>query len=246
MAKECDASTFQVVKWTKPTVSASSAMMLRDTCCVPEFRQMRRLLLSADNRLLTVVHNNIIRGLVSNALHLGYTWDAVCQDSSLSSFCEVPPGGIAVSGKDVHPRLKPTTLQRHVIHHPWVDLIPSAQFRDNILRATLTWADGEKDFETDLCKDLTGAGELQLTCARPGLMVWGDPCDSTSWEMSNEFACKWPEIVYGCWDMIDSTNYWRKSRGEPLLRLDACRTPRQNPALGQALPGFALQVSSPQ
>lgn len=102
-----------------------------------------------------------------------------------------------------------------MIHHPWIDLIPSGKFRENVLLAIETsWADNP-DKETELCEDLTGAGRLQLSCHRPGMMIWGENAwDVRNWEITEEFANKWVDILDGCRDLIEASDYWKGSRGE--------------------------------
>ncbi|PTB65044.1 hypothetical protein BBK36DRAFT_1121776, partial [Trichoderma citrinoviride] len=113
--------------------------------------------------------------------------------------------------------LQPTDLQQREIHHPWLDLIPFPRFRDNVLQK-LACASEDWDFETELCEDLTGAGRLQLSCSRPGFMIWGENSwDTRNWEVTEEFAHKWHDVLDGCWDLIASSNTWRKKRGEAQL-----------------------------
>ncbi|KAL7947038.1 hypothetical protein V8C42DRAFT_319486 [Trichoderma barbatum] len=183
--------------------------------CGAHFSSARNFLLSSDHRLLTLVHNNIIRGLIANANLVNYPWSTVCQDDSLSCFSPHTPNlDLSTSQSTLPASLHPTPLQHEEIHHPWLDLIPSARFRDNILRRLAT-ASQEWDFETELCEDVTGAGHLQLSCSRPGFMIWGENSwDTCNWEVTEEFAQKWHDLIDGCCDLIASTNDWRKKRGE--------------------------------
>ncbi|KAL7815566.1 hypothetical protein V8C26DRAFT_420992 [Trichoderma gracile] len=186
--------------------------------CGASFSFASDSILSADHRLITLVHNNIIRGLVANASLLSYPWSTVCQDDSLSSFSsDKAPTRLSLLSN-----LLPTELQQRECHHPWLDLIPFPRFRDNVLHKLACSTDWD---ETELCEDLTGVGKLQLSCSRPGLMIWGENSwDAHNWEATDEFAHKWHDVLDGCWDLIASSNTWRKKRGEALLRFKASRT----------------------
>ncbi|KAL2201790.1 hypothetical protein CC79DRAFT_1281716 [Sarocladium strictum] len=175
-----------------------------------------RLILSRD-QLLIVAHNNIIRGLVTIANLMELPWSSICQDDVTSPFCSQID---AVQGAFVSScsALQPSRAQRRIQHHPWLDLIPFIAFRDNVLAAIeKLWAK-QPNRETELCEDLTGAGELALRTGRPGMMVWDDPWDACSWEVSEEFAQKWPQMLVGCHDLVTASNCWRRSRGEPTLQ----------------------------
>ncbi|KAL6802807.1 hypothetical protein GGI42DRAFT_32888 [Trichoderma sp. SZMC 28013] len=188
--------------------------------CGAYFVSARNLLLSADHRLLTLVHNNIIRGLTANASLLNYPWSTICQDDALSNFSPPTPNlDLSTTQSHLPVNLYPTSLQYEETHHPWLDLIPSPQFRDNLLRILAT-ASPEWNFETELCEDVTGVGRLQLSCSRPGFMVWGENSwDAHNWEVTEEFAQKWHDLMDGCYDLIASTNEWRQKRGEAPLHI---------------------------
>lgn len=186
--------------------------------CGAYFSSASNSILSADYRLLTLVHNNIIRGLVANATLLSYPWNTVCQDDSLSSFSTDK----APSQSSLPFNLQPTELQQKESHHPWLDLIPFPRFRDNVLHKLACSKEWD---ETELCEDLTGVGKFQLSCSRPGLMIWGENSwDAHNWEVTDEFAHKWHDVLDGCWDLIASSNVWRKRRGEALLHFKASTT----------------------
>ncbi|TFA97409.1 hypothetical protein CCMA1212_010866 [Trichoderma ghanense] len=186
--------------------------------CGAHFASAHNSILSADHRLLTLVHNNIIRGLIANANLFSYSWNTICQDDSLSSFC----GGKSPSQLALPASLQPTDLQQRELHHPWLDLIPFPRFRDNVLRKLAFSTEWD---ETELCEDLTGAGRLQLSCSRPGFMVWGeDSWDARNWEVTEEFAHKWHGVLDGCWGLVVSSNAWRKKRGEAQLCINPLTT----------------------
>ncbi|KAM0249150.1 hypothetical protein ACHAQJ_009189 [Trichoderma viride] len=189
--------------------------------CGAHFASAQHLILSADHQLLTLVHNNIIRGLVTNANLLFYPWSTICQDNSLSSFCPHRPElNLPALHSSLPSCLQATALQRKEKHHPWLDLIPFPRFRENVLRRLAAPSQEEWDFETELCEDVTGAGRLQMSCSRPGFLLWGENSwDAHNWEVTDEFAQKWHDLLDGCWDLMASTNDWRKKRGETILML---------------------------
>ncbi|KAJ5093781.1 hypothetical protein N7456_009642 [Penicillium angulare] len=63
-----------------------------------------------------------------------------------------------------------------------------------------------------------------LTAGRQGFIVWGEPHDLNSWEVTPGFLKKWAWTMQGCDELISSTNHWRGIRGEAPLRfsLEVC------------------------
>jgi hypothetical protein len=109
--------------------------------------------------------------------------------------------------------LKPTRLQCVVPHHPEVDVWPWAAWRDKIIGM-------EKGLDDWVfCWDvLYGVG---VESGRTGLIVWGDPWLSESWEVDEGFARKYSWLLRGCDALLKSTNRWRARRGEKRLVLDS-------------------------
>lgn len=107
--------------------------------------------------------------------------------------------------------LQPTQLQSSIDHHPWVDLFPWPQLRDNMLQA---FQHPELCDEDQLCYDVCEYGDID---SKPTLIVWGSPWDPRSWEVSDEFLRKWAWLLGGCPEIIKATNYWRAKRGEPMI-----------------------------
>ncbi|GIC84245.1 DUF3425 domain-containing protein [Aspergillus udagawae] len=106
--------------------------------------------------------------------------------------------------------LWPTALQRSVPHHPWIDLLPVEELRDNLLLQNETTYDAGQ-----LCRDMRGF--QSVSSGHGGVIVWGDPWDPQGWEVTEAFAQKWPWVVRGSRSLLESTNYWRRKRGEPAL-----------------------------
>lgn len=103
------------------------------------------------------------------------------------------------------PDFIPTELQLRIDHHPYVDLIPFAGFRDKVLRAL---SDNMLD-EAELCDDI-----------ETGLRIWGKvPWDARSCEWSQDFVDKWSWLMDK--QSIEASNFWRAQRGEPRLRVTA-------------------------
>jgi hypothetical protein len=161
------------------------------------------------DQLLTLIQFNVFRALVSNTFALRFTmeWleeDAISPWSSGSSEPDNP---------SCPKSLRPTTLQRTISHHPWIDLFPIPTMRDNLLLA------GDSYDETALCNDLVEFCDVPNE--KTGLIVWGDPWDPSGWEVSEAFLAKWGSVIKGCDELVESTNYWRVKRGEKVLFFEA-------------------------
>lgn len=72
----------------------------------------------------------------------------------------------------------------------------------------------EDAFCTDICGGLFEGFD---DCAARGVLVWGDPWEVGSWEVSEGFWRKWGWLLKGCEEMIEATNRWRIGRGEEVL-----------------------------
>jgi hypothetical protein len=107
--------------------------------------------------------------------------------------------------------LQPTELQVTTLHHPWLDLLPMPEMRDNLFRRGMDSFD-----EDELCHALKG----RIPDHNPGVLVWRDPWDPSGWEITEDFLRDWAWVIFGCWDLLKSTNKWRAKRGQrPLFRL---------------------------
>lgn len=54
---------------------------------------------------------------------------------------------------------------------------------------------------------------------RRGLILWGEPYQRDSWEVTPGFLKKWWWVMKGCGELVESTNRWRTVRGEKPLRM---------------------------
>lgn len=152
--------------------------------------------------LSTLIQVNVFNALVQNGIALGFS-DLWQRKGVISPFSIIGP----VQSCDSYPlNLQPTALQRTVPHHPWIDLFPIPQMRDNIL-LSLRHLDMD-----ELCGDLLDV--KPGLDGKPSLIVWGDPWDLRGWEATPLFLQKWGWMLEGCRDILQATNHWRESRGE--------------------------------
>ncbi|KAF9874096.1 hypothetical protein CkaCkLH20_08468 [Colletotrichum karsti] len=141
--------------------------------------------------------------------------------------------------------LVPTHLQQTGLHSSWINLIPFPRVRDNLIRHEGSFDHWEllqdlvgeimnatqarqrpspaitvSDPQTTWTPSLTaGRDEDEVTAGRKGLIVWGEPYDVGSWEITPGFLTKWSWAVEGCDDLVESSNRWRLIRGEEPMRL---------------------------
>ncbi|OAL45720.1 hypothetical protein IQ07DRAFT_575369 [Pyrenochaeta sp. DS3sAY3a] len=141
--------------------------------------------------------------------------------------------------------LAPTRLQQIHPHSIWINLFPFPCIRDNLIRHEGKF--DHWDLLQDLAGELMGAipdrklrdspptitlsdsktiwalppaggsDEDGVTAGRNGLIVWGEPHEMQSWEATPGFLAKWSWAVEGCEDLIESSNRWRRIRGEELI-----------------------------
>ncbi|KAL0930152.1 uncharacterized protein CTRU02_214972 [Colletotrichum truncatum] len=175
--------------------------------------------------LPTVIHVNVLNAMAGNshALGLSHLW-LFCD--AMSPICQYGPllgpgfEGIAQCPES----LRPTKLQLEVPHHPWIDLLPVPQLRDNILRGcVLSYRFDEDELWYDMvemkpAEEDDGAGESHS----PSLLTWGkNPWDVDGWEVTGAFLKKWGFLLKGCEQILKSTNYWRAKRGEKRICVNA-------------------------
>ena len=98
----------------------------------------------ADSLLFNVIHLNVYRAYLTNK-RIFMQVDLQHHD------CMSTGVSLLHSPAALPPKLLPTTLQRQVPHSNWIDYIPLAALRDNLMKTTGTF----DDFE--LCMDFTVA-----------------------------------------------------------------------------------------
>lgn len=216
--------------WTAKTLSASSStrpvwsslkvrepvytglwgntVMLNDVTIVSHDRRTGMVRF---NMLSSLSQFNFSRALMLNADVFGLSADHMHDDAcSLFVVAGPWPDSINLNTETLPDGLRPTRLQYRTEHHPWIDLLPVAQLRNNILERSVDSYD-----EEGLCRAFTGRGHGQ----GPGVIVWREPWDPSGWEVTAEFARSWGWVISGCFDLFRSTNMWRSQRGErPLFR----------------------------
>ncbi|OJJ64212.1 hypothetical protein ASPSYDRAFT_38898 [Aspergillus sydowii CBS 593.65] len=156
------------------------------------------------DHLLTTVKLNVYRAFVENmaALGMDMSW---MKDDAISPFCTSKPWP---SNLAIPTHLQPSTTQRRVPHHPWLDFFPHPRMRDRLVLA------GDSD-DDELCIDIMAFWNPNADDA--GLIIWGQPWDLQNWELSEGFLRKWGWTVQGCPELMQSTNFWRTRRGERRL-----------------------------
>lgn len=175
-----------------------------------------------DHEFINLLYYNVFRAFQVNIGSLGLTIYLLSLDI-LSPFNSTTLGGTVSEDledyalalapapdliSNLPPSLRPTALQVSILHHPWIDLFPCPKLRDNLLRK------GDALDGLAICHDVCKGGENENT----GLIVWGDPWDTSGWEITESLAKKWPWMIEGCDEVIEGTNYWRALRG--LANLD--------------------------
>ncbi len=156
--------------------------------------------------LPSLAQYNFIRALQENIKVMGLSQEQL-NDEALSPF-NVGTGAFTAH---LPPGLQSTQLQITTAHHPWIDLLPIPEMRDNLFRKGFDYFD-----EEELCHALRG----RIPGQDPGMLVWRDPWDPDGWEVTETFARSWGWAISGCWGLLRSTNEWRTKRGErPLFRL---------------------------
>ncbi|KAG7112818.1 hypothetical protein HYQ44_009169 [Verticillium longisporum] len=169
--------------------------------------------------LVPVIRFNIWHALASNAAVLGMESAWLYYDA-ISPFNKAGPRlGPAALPAACPASLRLVPLQPRVEHHPWIDLLPFPVLRANFLRQIMLFGEDSID-EDDLCRDIVqGAvgADVAVTDAAT-LLVWGASWDPMGWEATVPFLRKWAWLFAGSTDILASTNYWRRQRGETQLR----------------------------
>lgn len=163
--------------------------------------------ISLDNKLFVLIQHNSLRGMLANMAIL-----IRLSGRDFQGWDEFYTEDLPTPSEDSPPSLQFTDLQKATSHEAWIDIIPSANMRDNVIRYQ-----DNIDID-DLCSDfLGGAFEGLNDMHRRGMLLWGEPWSSDGWELSENFVRKWWFLLQGCADMLTSTNMWREARGEKKL-----------------------------
>ncbi|KAK6499602.1 hypothetical protein TWF481_009967 [Arthrobotrys musiformis] len=166
--------------------------------------------------LSLTVHINVLSAWCHNALVLSIPFDELYNDDGISPFNSrrLTPQRAGAPTPSFPVDLCPTEVQRTIVHHPWVDLIPVPRMRDNILRGLEAGL-----FEEDeLCRELAGADNTD-DAMQMSFLVWGESWDVKNWELGAGFIQRWGFLVHGCPEILEATNIWREKRGESKIEI---------------------------
>jgi hypothetical protein len=162
------------------------------------------------DNILVIVKFNVFRALVSNGISIGLPVRDHLDDDALSPFTN--PDYPFIHTKLMPPSLRPTKLQKELVHHPWIDVLPIPRMRDNLLLAGGSYDD------MALCMDCVGC--YGNTPTRTGIIIWSEPWDPSGWEVTEHFFRNWGWTIKGCNELLVATNFWRQRRGERPLKFE--------------------------
>jgi hypothetical protein len=189
--------------------------------------------LSADH-LLHIIQFNVLRALMTNKNTI--------QALSLYSKLYYPGPEMYVSLEDCwvtavramaqrdrphrHMSLTPTQLQTSRQHPQWIGMIPWPKVRDTLIEQHTNFDHwefilglvGEEPEPVPPSTQISGVDHNDdVTFGHQGLIVWGEPHDAGSWEVTPGFLAKWTWVFAGCNEVIDISNRWRAVRdADPL------------------------------
>lgn len=166
--------------------------------------------------LPTLSRLNAFDALMRNAQILQIPVEFLATDDDNSPFLLTNPNPAYHNGARQYPtQLMPTTLQRAVRHHSWLDLFPFPSLRNRILKG-IESGDLDEDTVCDaLCCELLN---LEAEEEAP-VMIWGDSWEMASWEFSVSFVWKWASLLRECPEILEATNHWRGLRGDEPISL---------------------------
>jgi hypothetical protein len=165
------------------------------------------------DQLLTLVYYNVMRAMAANIQMLGLDIDFMCSDEYQSPFAtrHWEPSELA----SIPWNFRPTYIQATIPHHPQWDIFPDPVLRDNVLLY------GEENVDdANLCLDIVGDSlfsPLDDSPSQTGMIVWGEPHDIMSWEVTEGFAAKYAWFLVGANILQISTNEWRRKRDKSPL-----------------------------
>ncbi|KAJ5671934.1 hypothetical protein N7507_001061 [Penicillium longicatenatum] len=196
------------------------------------------------DQVLHLIHYNAFRGFYRNKILLGRTAMSLSPgrkpvpfDEAFPSFSVVVPRALDIV---VPGNLTPTQSQMSLIHSTWINSLPFPAMRDNLIKweGSFNHAEFAKDVMgniidsilfpqpegssvTGLMVENQGIEELEdddeVTANQSGLIVWGEPDRMDSWEATPGFLRKYAWAMTGCDGLIESSNKWRRTRGEEPL-----------------------------
>lgn len=191
--------------------------------------------LPADH-LLHLVKYNVFRGLWRNKFMVdSLTVPYYAPGPSITTSFAFPRySSLLPKASEYHGSLVPTKSQMRLNHFSWIDCIPCSIMRENLISHEFNFS--HVDFLRDLVGTLINldlfkapfltvtihdgnvSGGLETVAAGSGLILWGEPYLIDSWEITPDFLQKLGWTIMNFPELVNSTNYWRMSRGKtPLL-----------------------------
>ncbi|KAI9147164.1 hypothetical protein HJFPF1_13196 [Paramyrothecium foliicola] len=165
-----------------------------------------------------LIRINALNALLHNARKIGISADTVCRDEEISPFNLTGPLVPASTAPlpECPEDLRPTTLQKTIFHHPWIDLLPLPQLRDNLLRALSLETFDVDEFCVEVFHPGAAGNGLEDT---PALIVWDTTASIRGWEANVPFLKKYGWLLTGCQELLRATNDWRMRRGDKVLKI---------------------------
>ncbi|OHE91059.1 hypothetical protein CORC01_13647 [Colletotrichum orchidophilum] len=158
------------------------------------------------DHLIPLIYYNVFRATITNIHILSLT-------SLLAGPCvpDIHTTPLFPPPCQVPDTLMPTPTQSSTPHETWIDIFPSGCMRDNAIKFRDQYS------QHDLCSDLVGCQEGDVSLGQPGIIAWSDPWHPDGWEVTETFIEKWSFLLKGCEDVMRATNKWRSLRGEEPL-----------------------------
>ncbi|OQE25059.1 hypothetical protein PENSTE_c006G00110 [Penicillium steckii] len=143
---------------------------------------------STDGHLIILSKLYVYRAFLRNLAILGVEphRDWTSQDT-ISRFNTCTPEHI--NEKELPVSLRPTEIQLKIPYHPWLDFFPFPKMRDNLISA------GDKLDDAQFCVEVMGFWDISTNSC--SILVWGEPSDPNSWEITEAFLKRWPWVYSG-------------------------------------------------
>ncbi|KAF4439913.1 hypothetical protein FACUT_3875 [Fusarium acutatum] len=199
------------------------------------------VVIPVDHRLLHLISYNVCRGMMTNKKMLRLlaefitAFDFPTLEPQSKTYCDIAVvRSIDREHLPLPTRLEPTQIQMTSPHPCWIDIFPFPELRDNLIRKQLIY--DHIQFLEDLVGDFVYILPPAVPSARcivppfkkleggnqpkenAGMILWGEPHLSASWEVTPSFLAKWSWLIGECKDLVHVSNNWRRSRGDQLLR----------------------------
>ncbi|KAF5697622.1 hypothetical protein FMUND_15341 [Fusarium mundagurra] len=199
------------------------------------------VVIPVDHRLLHLISYNVCRGMMTNKTMMRLfaefiiAFDFPTLEPQSKSYCDIAVvRPIDREHLPLPTRLEPTQIQMTSPHPCWIDIFPFPELRDNLIRKQFIY--DHIQFLEDLVGDfvyILPPAVPSTRCIVPpfkklsggnqpkenaGMILWGEPHLSESWEVTPSFLAKWSWLIGECKDLVHVSNNWRQSRGDQPLR----------------------------